>query len=121
MADQGDGRRSKRARRAVEVAPDARSSSERASGSTACRPTPAEEQEALDVIRVMKTRVPPILAKRAPAKPNVVACAIAMSRGERFESDAQALDIFGVAPRTDVRELWESSAARCDLPRALAG
>ena len=63
------------------------------------------------MIRVMKTRVPPILAKRAPAKPNVVACAIAMSRGERFESDAQALDIFGVAPRTDVRELWEAKLA----------
>ena len=36
-------------------------------------------------------RDPPILGKRAPAKPNVVACAIAMSRREKFESDAKAL------------------------------
>ena len=49
---------------------------------------------------------PPILAKRAPAKPNVVACAIAMSRGEKFGSDAKALELFGVAPDTKVRVLW---------------
>ena len=51
-------------------------------------------------------REQPILAKRAPAKPNVVACAIAMNRGERFESDAKALEVFGVAPRTEVRAVW---------------
>ena len=51
-------------------------------------------------------RDPPILARTAPAKPNVVACAIAMSRGERFESDAKALEIFGVAPKTNVRQDW---------------
>ena len=65
-------------------------------------------QEALEVIRMLKEpwREQPILGKRAPAKPNVVACAIAMSRGENFESDAKALQIFGVAPRTEVRAVW---------------
>ena len=31
---------------------------------------------------------PPLLAKTAPTKPNTVACTIAMSRGEGFETDA---------------------------------
>lgn len=70
------------------------------------RPTPAELQEAREVIRLMKQHDPPILALRAPAKPNVVACAIAMSRGECFQSDAKALKLFGVATDTKVRRDW---------------
>ena len=107
MADQGSDRRSKRVRRAAEVAPDAGSSIEHAGASTSHRPTAAELQEALDVIRMMKERVPPIVPRRGqPPKANVVACAIAMYRGERFESDSTALELFGVAPRTDVRAVW---------------
>ena len=56
MADQGVQRRSKRIRRASEVATDAGSSGEQASASTAQRPTPAELQEALEVIQMMKER-----------------------------------------------------------------
>ena len=42
-------------------------------------------QEALEVIQEMKERVPPIVPRRGqPPKPSVVACAIALSRGERF-------------------------------------
>ena len=69
MADQGVQRRSRRARRAVETATDAGSSGEQAGASTAQRPTPAELQEALEVIDMLKApwRDPPILAKRAPA------------------------------------------------------
>ena len=59
------------------------------------------------MIQMMKERVPPVVPRRGqPPKPHVVACAIAMSRGERFESDAHALQLFGVAPRTEVRTLW---------------
>ena len=81
--------------------------------SPSARPTPTELQEALDVIRSMQAPChdPPILARRAPAKPNVVACAVAMYRGETFESDAQALQLFGVKPRTDVRGTWVSKLA----------
>ena len=106
-AGQGDQRRGKRARRGTEVAADATSSSERAGESTAHRPTAAESQEALEVIHMMKEREPPIVPRRGqPPKPNVVACAIAMYRGERFESDASALKLFGVAPDTKVRGVW---------------
>ena len=111
MADEDAGRRSKRARRATEVMPNAGGgcAPPRAPPpAAASRPTPAEEQEALEVIRIMKLPSwdPPMLHKRAPAKSNVVACAIAMSRGERFNSDAKALKLFGVAPDTKVRREW---------------
>ena len=113
MADDGSDRRSKRARRASEVATKAGSSSEHATASPSARPTPTELQEALDVIRSMQAPCHdhPILARRAPAKLNVVACAVAMYRGETFESDAQALQLFGVKPRTDVRGTWVSKLA----------
>ena len=53
------------------------------------RPTQAELQEALDVIKMMKETNPPIVKKRGqPPKPNVVACAIALQRGERFADGA---------------------------------
>ena len=102
MADQGVQRRSRRVRRAVETATDAGSSGEQAGASTAQRPTPAELQEALEVIHMMKApwreRDPPILAKQAPAKPNVVACAIAMCRRERKDpksGSAGGVDVDG--------------------------
>lgn len=69
-------RRSKRTRRPTELTADAGSADLRAGASTTGRPTPAEEHEALGVIRAMKERDPPILATRAPARPNVVACVI---------------------------------------------
>ena len=54
----------------------------------------------------MKDADPPQLAKRAPAKPNVVACAIALWRGESFTDDRAALRLFGVHPETKIREAW---------------
>ena len=105
-AAEGSSRRSKRARRAVEVAPDAGSSSERTGASTPGRPTPAELQEALDVIKQMKEAAPPLLGKGAPPNPNVVACAIALWRREPFADDRAALlSLFGAHPETNYEEL----------------
>jgi hypothetical protein len=41
-----------------------------------------------------------------PPKPRIIACALALQRGEQFKDDAEALRRFGVAPRTDVRKAW---------------
>ena len=93
---------------------NASSSSQLPGGSPGSRPTAAERAEALSVIRQMKEAEPPILSRRgAPPKPNVVACAIALYRGEVFESDADALRIFGAAETTMVRRDWvEDKLAR---------
>lgn len=103
-----------RARTAPRMNDDASSSSQLPGGSPGGRPTAAERAEALSVIRQMKESEPPILSCRgAPPKPNVVACAIALYRGEVFESDADALRIFGAAETTMVRRDWvEDKLAR---------
>ncbi len=87
------GRRgSKRARVSAEVAFDAAGPIARAGASTSDRPTPAELQEALDVIQQMKKLEPPLISRRGqPPKPNIVACALALQRGERFSDDREAL------------------------------
>ena len=109
-----DGGRRVRARTAPRMNDDASSSSQLPGGSPGGRPTAAERAEALSVIRQMKEAEPPILSRRgAPPKPNVVACAIALYRGEVFESDADALRIFGAAETTMVRRDWvEDKLAR---------
>ena len=109
-----DGGRRVRARTAPRMNDDASSSSQLPGGSPDGRPTAAERAEALSVIRQMKEAEPPILSRRgAPPKPNVVACAIALYRGEVFESDADALRIFGAAETTMVRRDWvEDKLAR---------
>ena len=109
-----DGGRRVRARTAPRLNDDASSSSQLPGGSPGGRPTAAERAEALSVIRQMKEAEPPILSRRgAPPKPNVVACAIALYRGEVFESDADALRIFGAAETTMVRRDWvEDKLAR---------
>ena len=100
-----DGRSAKsRCRGDLQVTREGRSS--KTAGAAANRPTPAEKQEARDVIQQMKDADPPLLAKRAPAKPNVVACAIALWRGEQFADDRAALQIFGAHPETKIREAW---------------
>ena len=108
-AADGDDRRSKRVRRAAEVACESTSSNERTGSSTSGRPTSSELQEALTVIKQMKEADPPLLARRAPAKPNVVACAIALWLGEQFADDRAALRIFGAQPETKIREAWVSN------------
>ena len=94
----------KRARRAGKATSDVGNTSEHDRGVSGGRPTAVELQEALGVIRQMKEAVPPILSRRGqPPKPNVVACAIAMRRGEKFESDSEAQRLFGVPTTTMVR------------------
>ena len=106
-AEEGAAHRSKRVRRPARDVTDSACSSELTSASTSGRPTPAEWQEALDVIQQMKDAVPPIQPRRGqPPKPNVVACAIALSRGEQFKDDREALRLFGAHPETKVREEW---------------
>ena len=101
LPDDGAAGRRERARRGPQTPADVAGSSDQPGGSTGCRPTAAELAEALAVIRQMKAATPPILLGRGqPPKPNVVACAIAMQRGELFESEAAALQRFGVAACT---------------------
>ena len=116
LPDDGAAGRRERARRGPQTPADVAGSSDQPGGSTGCRPTAAELAEALAVIRQMKAATPPILLGRGqPPKPNVVACAIAMQRGELFESEAAALQRFGVlqlAPKTPVRQEWVDDVCR---------
>ena len=50
---------------------------------------------------------PPILSHTG-RKPrlNIVACAMALERGEEFKSDAEACRLFGIHENYDVRRLW---------------
>ena len=88
MADAGGASlRTKRARRAFQTASDADGACDArcvALAGTGTRPTHAEKQEAIDVIQQMKAAE--LLAKNARPNPNVVACAIALWRGEPFNS-----------------------------------
>ena len=111
------GRRgSKRARVSAEVAFDAAGPSARAGASTSDRPTPAELQEALDVIQQMKKMEPPLISRRGqPPKPNIVACALALQRGERFSDDRDwlddAVDRLTSVPSESVRSVRSASIA----------
>ena len=101
---------------------DAGSSSAHAAGSTRDRPTPAEEQEALSIIDQMRKMDPPLVTRMGqPPKPNVVACAIALSRKEQFKrGDAEAKERFGVAPNTDVRGVWVEGKLATFAPAGFA-
>ena len=68
------------------------------------------------MIRQMKKATPPILPRRGqPPRPNVVACAIALSRGERFDGGERTAKLrFGVHPDTELQDL----SARPALKRA---
>lgn len=101
---------------------DAGSSGAHAAGPTRDRPTPAEEQEALSVIDEMRRTDPPLVARMGqPPKPNVVACAIAMSRKEQFEGgDVEAKQLFRVGPNTDVRGVWVEGKLAIFAPAGFA-
>ena len=109
MADAGSAsRRTKRARRPSEITSDADGACDArcaafAGTATGGRPTPAEKQEAVDVVKQMKAAE--LLAKNARPSPNVVACAIALWRGEPFADDRSALRLFGAHPETKVRKM----------------
>lgn len=102
------------------AAAGASSASEQVSASKSVRPTAAERQEALGVIQQMKEMEPPLLPRRGqPPKPNVVACAIALHRGERFADDREAQRLFGVHPETNVRKVWVDGKLAAFAPAGL--
>ena len=120
LADEGGSTGRERTRRTRQRTGDAVAASEHGGASSTHRPTPAELQEALDVIQTMKDRDPPLLARNARANPNVVACAIALQRGEQFDDDRQALRLFGAHPETKVRELWVDDKLANFAPAGMA-
>ena len=106
LKQHGEGGRCSKRHRGV-VQPDCEATGSNSVGAPAAeRPTAAERREALNVIQQMKAADPPLLSKRAPARPEVVACAIALWRGERFANDRAALRLFGAHPETKIREAW---------------
>ena len=106
-AGSGDSGRAKRACRATRVGPDTGGPSEAERGTTAPRPSPAEEAEAKSIIHQMERTDPPLVTLQAGIpKPCLVACAIAMYRGEKFKSDREAQEQFGVPKTTKVRRDW---------------
>ena len=102
-----DGERPKRSRRCAEPtnSPAVR---EELSAAAPPRPTASEAEAAELVIAKMRTAEvsPPILTANAPADSAVVACALAIHFGQKFDSDRDAKVQFGVAVTTDVRSRW---------------
>ena len=109
MADGGEGTGSrKRARRGRQGHVDAASSREPARKPTS-RPTAAEEREALEIISAMRDAdVDPPLVKRTgrQPEPRIVACALALERGEKFVDDAAACRAFDIHCNYDVQGVW---------------
>jgi hypothetical protein len=98
----------KRVRRPSQLTSDARSSKEPARASSS-RPTPAEKAEAQETIAEMKAAAvsPPILATRGrKAEPHIVACALAMQRGEKF---AEIAADFGIRTDQSPQGVWVDS------------
>lgn len=98
----------KRVRRPSQLTSDARSSKEPARASSS-RPTPAEKAEAQETIAEMKAVAvsPPILATRGrKAEPHIVACALAMQRGEKF---AEIAADFGIRTDQSPQGVWVDS------------
>ena len=123
MADAGSAsRRTKRARLPSEITSDADGACDArcaafAGTATGGRPTPAEKQEAVDVVKQMKAAE--LLAKNARPSPNVVACAIALWRGEPFADDRSALRLFGAHPETKVRKMASAIHASVHRPHQM--
>ena len=76
---------------------------------TSSRPTAVERAAADKRIEEMKNAPvqPPILSDRGrPPSTNIVACAMALQRGEPFDSDAEGFRQFGVPEKYDMRGVW---------------
>ena len=70
------------------------------------RPTDAERKEAIDLIAAMRA-VGGIVARTGYINPERVACALAMHRGEVFESEREMLRLFALdGSATVIRETW---------------
>ena len=110
--------RPKRVRRASQLARDAGSSKEPAR-LTRTRPAPAEHLEAQQTIAEMKAAAvdPPIIARKSrPPEPHIVACALAMERGEKFADIAADFGIRTDQWRSFVRSLAPSERTACKYP-----
>ena len=71
------------------------------------RPTDAERKEAIDLIAAMRA-VGDIVARTSHINPERVACALAMHRGEVFESEREMLRLFALrgGGAAELRETW---------------
>ena len=72
------------------------------------RPTDDEERAArriLDICKEVKLK-PPLVAPSTRPDTRVIACALAIYFGEKFDSEAKAKEAFGVGPSTSVRQRW---------------
>ena len=81
------------------------------------RPQRSRSEEAVDVVKQMKAAE--LLAKNARPSPNVVACAIALWRGEPFADDRSALRLFGAHPETKVRKMASAIHASVHRPHQM--
>ena len=77
-------------------------------GSVADHPTDAERAAAQSVIEAMRRAAvePKILKNNAPADPVVVACALAIHFGQKFDSDSAAKEQFDIPRTTNVKVRW---------------
>ena len=71
----------------------------------ALRPTAEERQCAERIIDMMKNAAPKISAANR-AKPNIIACCLAIHCKEKFMSEKDAKRQFGVGPSTDLHAVW---------------
>ena len=72
------------------------------------RPTDDEQHAArrvLDICKEVKLE-PPLIAPSTRPDTKVVACALALYFGQKFESEAKAKEAFGLGASTDVRRRW---------------
>ena len=73
------------------------------------RPTDAERAAAerrIEDMRAAAVKLPIISRTGRPPEPHIVACAMALERGEKFKNDAEACRLFGIHENYDVRGLW---------------
>ena len=79
-----------------------------AAAKAAHRPTDDEQHAArrvLDICKEVKLE-PPLIAPSTRPDTKVVACALALYFGQKFESEAKAKEAFGLGASTDVRRRW---------------
>ena len=107
-------RSAKRARPHQETTGEASGPSNSASGASVeqpPRPTQVERQEALTVIAELKD-AGLLSGKATRVEPNIIACALALRRGEFVTSDRAAKRDFGLRDNSRVRQDWVDDGAK---------
>ena len=79
-----------------------------AAAKAADRPSDVEQRAAQRVLNICKEvkLEPPLVAPSTRPDTKVIALALALYFGEKFESEAKAKEAFGVGASTNVRKLW---------------